>query len=206
MAYNNTHDQMQANLQLAKQELYSLVDHSSKWLMEDEIDVARYYESFQTLADRLHFFCYISKKECNKLFWQGFHCKDRVALTPYLTNQHHVCPGADFDFRELFGLAYNFLGHRRLTAEAEAEAKAKAEAAQQWREDDQELKRLITGMWDRSRDDPTYAVLYRQCTRCFPNALQGVPKPEPLPKPMQDAPPQRSVCVRRAQPAPSSPA
>jgi len=133
--------------------------------MEDEIDVAHYYESFQTLADHLYFFHYISKKECNKLFWQGFHCKDHAALTPYLTNQHHVCPGADFDFCELFGLTYNFFSHRRLTAEAEAKAKAKVEAAQQQREDDQELERLITGMWDWSRDDPTYAVLYRQYTR-----------------------------------------
>ena len=63
-----------------------------------------------------------------------------MALTPYLTNQHHVCPGADFDFHELFGIAYNFLTHRRLTVEAKAEAKAKAKAAQQQREDDQELE------------------------------------------------------------------
>jgi len=154
---------MQANLQLDKQKLYSLVDWSSKWLMEDEIDVARYYESFQTLADCLHFFRHISKKECNKLFWQGFHCKDHAVLTPYLTNQRHVHPGADFDFHELFSLAYNFFAHRRLTAEAEA--------AQRWREEDQELEQLIIGMWNRPSNDPTYAVLYRQCACRFPNAL-----------------------------------
>jgi len=139
--------------------------------MEDKIDMACYYESFQTLADRLHFFHYISKKERNKLFWQGFHCKGHAALTLYLTNQCHVHPGADFDFCKLFSLAYNFFAHRRLTVEAEAKAKAKAEAAYQWREDNQELEQLITGMWNRSSDNPTYTVLYRQCTCLFPNAL-----------------------------------
>jgi len=88
--------------------------------MEDEDNLASYFKRFQTLRDPLLFFHYLSKKECNKLFWQGFHPDDYTTLFPYLIDKcSNQLPG-DFDFREAFNIAYAVLSCRRLKAEAEA--------------------------------------------------------------------------------------
>jgi len=71
----------------------------------------------------------MSIRECNALFWQGLHSDDRSALHPYLLNKHpNQQPGATLNFQELFELAYPFIAHKRLAAEAKASAKAEAEA------------------------------------------------------------------------------
>jgi hypothetical protein len=50
-------------------------------------------------------------------------------LYPYLLNMHpNQQPGARLSFQDLFNLAFPFLAHRRLAAEAEASAKAEARA------------------------------------------------------------------------------
>src|SRR5712691_6977616 len=198
MSYSHRSTQRQAD----KQRLYEFVDNSSKWLMEDEDDMAQYFKHFNTISKPLLYFHRISRMDCNKLFWQGFHPDDRARLLPYLGGRHSIRqPGEKFNFQELFDRVHAVFSQWRLEDE-----EAEAEAVQWQREHDWELEQLIRGMWARSSDNPTYAVLYRQCARHFPNALRGVPKPEPLPKPVQDAPPQKSVCVRRAQPAHWSPA
>jgi len=71
----------------------------------------------------------MSIRECNALFWQGLHSDDRSVLHPYLLNKHpNQQPGATLNFQELFELAYPFIAHKRLAAEAKASAKAEAEA------------------------------------------------------------------------------
>ena len=67
-------------------------------------------------------------------------------------------------------------------------------------EDNQELEHLIQGMWERSHRNPTYAVLYRQFACHFPELpkqFTWLPKPEPVPDRMQDAPPQWTSHKRR---------
>jgi len=94
MAYSSTTTRSRFN----RQELYNYVNWSSNFPMEDEDDLASYFERFQTLSDPLLFFRYLSKKECNKLFWQGFHPDDYTTLFPYLIDK---CPNqlpGDFDF------------------------------------------------------------------------------------------------------------
>jgi len=59
--------------QFYKQELNAFVDQSAKHLAEDDNDIALYFKQFRTLANPLLSRHYISKKECNKLFYQGFH-------------------------------------------------------------------------------------------------------------------------------------
>jgi hypothetical protein len=102
------------SLQPEKQKLYDLVNWSSIWRMEDEANVTKYYKDFRTLADCLYHLCGISKTQRNKLFWQGLHCKDRAVLSPYLTDQCHIDPGADFDFWDLFCLTHDFFAQRRV--------------------------------------------------------------------------------------------
>ena len=189
-----------------KRGLYEFVDRSSKQPIEDEDDVSQYFEHFQTLSKPLIYFGFIFRSECNQLFWQGFYPNDRARLLPYLVGRCSTQqPGVEFNFQELFDRVHAIFSQWRHEDE-----EAKAEDMRQWKlaqeEEDQELEWLITGMWNWTSDDPTYAVLYRQCAHHFPNALQGVPKPKPSPEPVQDAPLQRSVHVYRAQPAPSSPA
>src|SRR5712691_7588771 len=86
-----------------KQGLYEFIDRSSKRLIEDKDDVSRYFEHFQTLSKDLIYFDFISKSECNQLFWQGFHPNDRARLLPYLGGRHSIRqPGEKFNFQELF--------------------------------------------------------------------------------------------------------
>ena len=132
-------------MQPVKQELFNFVDWSSKLPMEDEEDFADYFEHFRSLGDCLLFFRAISKWECNKLFWQGLHPKDRTALYPYILDKHpNQQPGANLSFQDLFDLVYPFLARRRLTAEAEARAQAEAEAeTAQQREAAQQVAQLM---------------------------------------------------------------
>ena len=92
MAHSIIHERVQP----VKQELFNFVNWSSKLPMEDEEDFADYFERFQSLGNRLLFFRAISKWECNKLFWQGLHPKDRTALYPYILNKRpNQQPGAN---------------------------------------------------------------------------------------------------------------
>jgi len=164
--------------------LYELVDFSSNWPMEGEDDLAGYYECFLSLSEPLVFFCNLSKRECNKLFLQGFHPDDHATFFPYIINKHpNQLPG-DFDFREVFNVAMTMLSHRRLAAKAKAMCRRKLVRE----EEDRELEYFIRGMHSLSIHDPRYAILYRQCTRRFLDVAEHLPKPEPLPKLEQEAP------------------
>jgi len=71
--------------------------------MKDEDDVADYFDDFQALGDPLVFSSRMSTKECNKLFWQGFHADDRAMLYPHIVDRRSLRkPGVDFDYQELF--------------------------------------------------------------------------------------------------------
>ena len=71
--------------------------------MKDEDDVADYFDDFQALGDPLVFSGRMSTKECNKLFWQGFHADDRAMLYPHIVDRRSLRkPGVDFDYQELF--------------------------------------------------------------------------------------------------------
>jgi len=116
---------MPIQLQLNKQELYNLVSQSSKQLIEDKINMYHYFGHFWILSGPLLSSGYVSDTECNELFWQGFHPNDHAILLPYLVDKcPNQWPGADFNFKELFGLAHIFISHRRPAARAKAEAKA----------------------------------------------------------------------------------
>jgi len=152
--------------------------------MEGEDDLAGYYERFLSLSKPLVFFRNLSKRECNKLFLQGFHPDDRATFFPYIIDKHpNQLPG-DFDFREVFNVAKTMLSRRRLAAEAEAARRRKLARE----EEDRELEYLIRGMHSLSVHDSRYAILYRQCARRFPDVAEHLPKPEPLPELEQEAP------------------
>ena len=159
-------------------QLYELVDFSSNWPMEGEDDLAGYYKHFLSLSEPLVFFHNLSKRECNKLFLQGFHPDDHAMFFPYIINKRPNQLLGDFDFWEVFNVAKTMLSHRRLAAEAEAVHRRKLV----WEEEDQELEYFIRGMHSLSVHNPRYAILYRQCTRRFPDVAEDLPKPEPLPK------------------------
>jgi len=198
MAHSSTHVQ---NM-LDKQELDNFVYWSSKCLMEDEIDVARYFERFQTLSDPLLFYQCMSKRECDMLFWKGFHVNNRTALLPYLLDKcPNQQPGATLSFRELFDLAYPFLACKRLTTEAEAKAKAETEAVWQ-------VVPLMRNVQNEnlSIHDEAYSALYRQCIHIIPELAEVLPKPELSHEPVQNAPVQSTSHNCQAPSAPSSPA
>jgi len=62
----------------------------------------------------------LSKRECNKLFLQGFHPDNHATLFPYLIDKRPSQLPEDFDFREIFNIANAVLSRRILKAEAEA--------------------------------------------------------------------------------------
>ena len=86
-----------------KQKHYNYVNWSAKHLMEDEDDVAEYFKCFQALSKPVLYLYGISRRECNELFWQGFHLDDHAMLFPHIIDRRPFWkPGPDFDFRELF--------------------------------------------------------------------------------------------------------
>src|SRR5260221_1404556 len=99
--------------------LYELVDFSSNWPMEGEDDLAGYYEHFLSLSEPLLFFRNLSKRECNKLFLQGFHPDDHATLFPYLIDKRPNQLPEDLDFREVFDIANAVPSRRILKARSE---------------------------------------------------------------------------------------
>ena len=91
--------------------------------MEYEDDITDYFDDFWSLADPLVSSCCMSRRECNKLFWQGFHADDCAMLYPHLVGRHSFQkPGADFDYQELFNQIHAIFSQWRLEDEdAEAE-------------------------------------------------------------------------------------
>jgi len=145
----------------------------------------------------------MSKRECNELFWQGFHPDDQVIHFPYLLDDRpNQLPGENLHFRELFDLAHPFFSRRRLTAEVEAQAKAKAKAKGEafvvreriieQADENRELESMIRCIRKLSTHDRAYATLYRKCAYIRPSAVERLPRPESEPEPAQDVPPQRT--------------
>ena len=180
-----------------RRQLYELVVNSANWLMEDEDELDQYFEAFKAISRPLVDSNVISRTDRNRMFWRGFHPDDRAALSPYLIDQHHICPGADFNFRDLHSLAYNFFAHRRLAAEAEAETRQRVDQV------DQLMTRARAENETLNTHDEAYDTLYRQCVRIIPELANELPKPEPLPKPMQDVPPHSAPAT--PSPAPAAP-
>jgi hypothetical protein len=120
----------------------------------------------------------MTKRECNELFWKGFHHDDRAMLYSHIVDRHPFQkPGADFDFRELFDRIHAIFYQWTLEDEAaEAEAVRRKKLAQE--KEDQELERLIRG------------IQFAHCFPDLPEQFTWLPKPKPLPERMQDAPPQ----------------
>ena len=196
MSYSST----RTRSRFSRQKLQDLVNWSARHLMKDEDDVAEYFEHFQSLSDPLIYSKFMTKRECNELFWKGFHCDNRAMLYSHIVDRRPFRkPGADFDFRELFDRIHAIFYQWTLEDEAaEAEAVRRRKLARE--EDNQELERLIRGMWERSHCDSTYAVLYRQFARRFPDLPEQftwLPKPEPLPDRTQDTPLQRTSHKRQ---------
>jgi len=93
--------------------------------MKDEDNMVDYFDDFRTLADPLVSSCYMSRRESNKLFQQGFHADNRTMLYPQLIGRHPLQkPGADFDYQVLFNRIHAIFAQWRLEDKA---AKAKAE-------------------------------------------------------------------------------
>jgi hypothetical protein len=86
--------------------------------------VAQYFRCFKALSKPLLYFNFISRSDCNKLFWKGFHLDDRARLLPYLGGRHSIRqPGEEFNFQKLFDRVYDIFSQWRLEdEEAEAEA------------------------------------------------------------------------------------
>ena len=163
--------------------LYDFVDWSSCWPMEGEDDLASYYERFLSLSEPALFFHDVSRRECNKLFWQGFHPNDRSMLSPYVFGkQPNQSPG-NIDFRDLFNIAHSVFSRRMF----ETQAKAEAEAVHHWKltwEEDQKHDYLLTNMHD---------------------VTEQLAKPEPLSEPVRDTLLRQTSDGYHAPSAPSSP-
>ncbi len=58
-------------------ELLDFVKHSSKTRASREEDVHQYYQEFVALSKTLVDFCWLTKADCDAIFWSGFHPDDR---------------------------------------------------------------------------------------------------------------------------------
>jgi hypothetical protein len=120
MSYSSTHTWSQ----FSRQKLQNFVDWSAKHLIKDEDDVAEYFEHFQSISNPLIYSKFMTKRECNELFWKGFHRDDCAMLYSHIVDRRPFQkPGADFNFRELFDRIHTIFYQWTLKDEA-AEAEA----------------------------------------------------------------------------------
>ena len=74
--------------QVITQELFDVVDWSSKSCMENEDNLSGYDTVFWSLCDPLLTSHYMSLRECEDLFWQGFHPNNHTKITPEIWQQN----------------------------------------------------------------------------------------------------------------------
>lgn len=84
MSYSSTPNRCQ----VIAQELFDVVDWSSKSRMENEDDLSGYDTVFWSLCDPLLASHYMSPRECEDIFWQGFHPNDRAKITPEIRQRN----------------------------------------------------------------------------------------------------------------------
>ena len=87
--------------------------------MKDEDNIIDYFNDFRAQSADLIHFNLMTRRECNKLFWQGFHCANCARLYPHLVNRHSFRkPGPDFNFWELSDRVHDIFAQWRLEDEA----------------------------------------------------------------------------------------
>jgi len=77
-------DKVSIWLQHDKQNLQDFIDWSSKWPMKGKNNAAKYFKDLWFLSGPLLAFDYLSEREFQELFLQGFHPSDWPKLTPDL--------------------------------------------------------------------------------------------------------------------------
>jgi hypothetical protein len=90
----------------SEQKLRDFVRQSSKLCMNGEEDVLQYYRHFLALGKPLCNSKRLSTNECNKLFWLGFHPRDRTELYARLIAKHPDQPSSIcFDYLDVYKAA-----------------------------------------------------------------------------------------------------
>ena len=84
----HTYDGASARSRHSKQKLYDFARYSSKTQMNEEEDVLQYYRRFLIFSKPLVDARRLTEEECNKMFWLGFHPRDRSRMFSRLIAKH----------------------------------------------------------------------------------------------------------------------
>jgi hypothetical protein len=75
--------------------------------MGDETDVINYQQQFNTQSKVLLNSDRMTERECNAIFWQGFHPDNQQALREHLIAMHPSKPtGEAFDLKDIFNITW----------------------------------------------------------------------------------------------------
>ena len=78
----------------AKKNVFDYVLWSMELPMSEESEVTQYYNRFMGLAEPLLDSCSLEDKECDALFWCGFH-PDNRALLQYCLDDYPCLPAGE---------------------------------------------------------------------------------------------------------------
>ncbi len=88
--------------------------------MKSEADMLRYYRQFIVLSKPLMDSQWLTPGVCDRLFWQGFHKRDRSEMSIRLIAKHlHQPADVYFDYLDIFEVARAILGNPDLETESE---------------------------------------------------------------------------------------
>jgi hypothetical protein len=90
----------------SEEKLREFARRTSKLRMRNENEVNHYYWQFMLLSKPLLDSHRLTTEAHNKIFWRGFHKKDRAAMTPRLIARHPDLDGDEyFDYQDVYRIA-----------------------------------------------------------------------------------------------------
>jgi hypothetical protein len=114
------YDNTLALRQHSEQRLRGFSQKSAKSRMRGREDVVHYYRQFMVLSKPLLDSQRLTTGTRNKIFWRGFHRKDRDELYTKLVAKHPRQPAdVPFDYLDVYEMARAILGHHALDTDSD---------------------------------------------------------------------------------------
>jgi hypothetical protein len=185
--------------QYSRQKLIEFANTYAQKRMGDETDIINYQRQFNVQSKVLLNSGRMTERECNTIFWQGFHPNDQQALHKHLIAMHPSKPtGEAFDLKDIFNVAQaifsgddDFLlqepptrpkpictcsSPRNLPA-PHIETRTMRFQDDYHKENDKVLEAFIYQLHTLPVQDLKYVLVYARCASRFPNAMLGIPRP-----------------------------
>jgi hypothetical protein len=140
----------------SEQKLRGFARKSAESRMKDEEDVVHYYRQFIALSKPLLDSQRLTAGARDKIFWRGFHKKDRAEMNTRLIAKHPCQPtDVSFDYLDVYEVARVILGNHGLDTESD-DSSDEPRSARSRRSKRIQDRRYDREGRDRRGTDPSY--------------------------------------------------